>query len=94
LPQVESPNLTNSAGENGLLPNRVQNLSVLHYLQSICPVPAPTDPDMPAVLKLILSPADPSPPALAFLGLLGLTALVLFAASRAIRRLEINYSTD
>jgi hypothetical protein len=79
---------------NSFLPEWLQKLSVLHYLQSICPIPAPTDPEMPAFLKLMLSPANPAPPALALLGLLALTAVVLFAASRAIRRLEINYSTE
>jgi hypothetical protein len=79
---------------NAFLPEWLQKLSVLHYLQSICPVPAPTDPEMPAFLKLMLSPANPAPPALALLGLLALTVVVLFAASRAIRRLEINYSTE
>jgi len=81
-------------GINGFLPDILQKLSVLYYLQSLCPVPAPTDPGMPALMKLILSPAAPASPWVAVLGLLGVTALVLWAAAQAVKRLEINYSTE
>ncbi len=81
-------------GINGFLPDVLQKLSVLYYLQSLCPVPAPTDPGMPALLKLILSPAAPASPWVAVLGLLAVTALVLWAAAQAVKRLEINYSTE
>lgn len=79
---------------NGFLPDVMQKLSVLHYLQSLCPVPVPLPNDMPALLKLLLSPAAPSSVPLAVLGLLTVTALVLFAAMQAARRLEINYGTE
>ena len=79
---------------NGFLPEMMQQLSVLHYLQSLCPVPVPLPTDMPALLKMLLAPAQPSSAVTAVLGLLGLTALVLFAATRAVRRLEINYGTE
>jgi hypothetical protein len=79
---------------NGFLPDIMQKLSVLHYVQSICPVPAPLPNDMPAMLKLLLAPAAPSSAPVAILGLAGLTALVLFAAMQAARRLEINYGTE
>jgi len=79
---------------NGFLPDIMQKLSVLHYLQSLCPVPVPLPTDMPAVMKLLLAPAAPSSVPLAVLGLLGLTVLVLFAAMQAARRLEINYGTE
>ena len=79
---------------NGFLPAVLQKLSVLYYLQSLCPLPPPTDKDMPAVLRLLLAPAEPAPAVWAILGLLGVTALVLAVASRAVRRLEVNYSTD
>jgi hypothetical protein len=52
------------------------------------------DPSAPALLKLLLSPAAPPSPWFAAFGLLALTALVLWAAGRAVRRLEINYGTD
>lgn len=79
---------------NGFLPDMLQKLSVLHYLQSLCPVPAPIDPEAPALAKLLLAPAAASSAATAVIGLIAVSALVLFAASRAVRRLEINYSTE
>ncbi len=79
---------------NPFLPSMLQKVSVLYYVQALCPVPAPPDPDMPALLRFFLSPAAPPSKALAVGGLLLLTALVLWVASRAVRKLEINYSTD
>jgi hypothetical protein len=79
---------------NGILPDILQKLSVLYYVQSLAPVPAPMDPNAPLLIKLLTSPAEPPGVALAVLGLLGVTALVLWAASRAVGRLEINYGTD
>ncbi len=81
-------------GINGFLPDILQKLSVLYYLQSLCPVPAPFDNGTPALLKLILAPAAPASPWLAVPGLLAVTALVLWAAAQAVKRLEINYSTE
>ncbi len=81
-------------GINGFLPDILQKLSVLYYLQSLCPIPAPMDKDIPAVMRLLLAPAAPANPWLAVLGLLAVTALVLWVAARAVRRLEINYGTD
>lgn len=81
-------------GINGFLPDILQKLSVLFYLQSVCPTPAPVEKDVPAVLRLLVAPAEPVGPAMAVLGLLMVTALVLFAAAQAVRKLEINYSTD
>jgi hypothetical protein len=43
---------------------------------------------------MILSPAAPSSAWTALLGLVALTALVLWAATRTARRLEINYGTE
>ncbi len=79
---------------NGFLPELLQKLSILYYVQSLCPVAAPVDSGAPALIRMFLSPAEPAPKALAVLGLAGVTALVLWAGSRAVRRLEINYSAD
>lgn len=79
---------------NGFLPAALQKLSVLYYLQSLCPVPAPMDRSAPPLVQLLFSPAAPAPRIWAVVGLLAVTALVLWAASRAVRRLEINYSTE
>ena len=79
---------------NGILPSMLQKLSVLYYVQSLCPVPAPMDPGAPLLIRLLTAPAEPPSAAVAVFGLLGLTALVLWAASRAVKRLEINYGVD
>ena len=79
---------------NGFLPSMLQKLSVLYYVQALCPVPAPVDTSAPPLVRLLLSPAEPPPVFLAVVGLLLVTALVLWSASRAVRRLEINYGTE
>lgn len=79
---------------NGFLPEMLQKLSVLHYVQSLCPVPVPMPGDISPVLKLLLAPAAPSPAWVSVTGLLAMTAVVLWAAARAARRLEINYGTE
>jgi hypothetical protein len=52
------------------------------------------DEHAPAFIKLIFAPADPAAPWAAALGIATLTLVVLAAAVQAVRRLEINYSTD
>jgi hypothetical protein len=79
---------------NGILPAMLQKLSVLYYVQSLCPVPPPMDKNAPLLIRLLSAPAEPASTAVAVFGLLGLTALVLWAASQAVRRLEINYGVD
>ena len=49
---------------------------------------------MPALLKLLLNPADPASHTGAMIGILGVTALVLWIACIAIRRMEVSYSTE
>jgi hypothetical protein len=78
---------------NGFLPAVLQKLSVLYYLQSLCPEAAPMDENSP-MLRLLLAPAAPASKSLAIVGLVAVTALVLWAASRAVRTIEINYSTE
>ena len=79
---------------SGFLPSMLQKVSVLYYVQALCPVPVPVDADTSALVRLFLSPAEPPSPTLAVVGLLLLTALVLWCASRAVRKIEINYSTE
>jgi hypothetical protein len=79
---------------NGFLPAILQKLSVLYYLQSLCPLPPPMEDDIPAVMKLLIAPAEPASALGAVAGLFVVTALVLWVASRSVRRLEVNYSTD
>jgi hypothetical protein len=79
---------------NGILPHALQKLSILYYLQSICPVPAPMDDEAPMLIRLLAAPAAPASRPMAVLGLLALTTVVLWLAGRAIRRIEISYGAE
>ena len=81
-------------GVNGILPHALQKLSILYYLQSLCPVPAPMDADTPTLVRLLMAPAAPASAPEAILGLLLLTAVVLWIAARAVRRMQISYGGD
>jgi hypothetical protein len=79
---------------NGILPHALQRMSILYYLQSLCPVPAPMEEDAPMLIQLLASPAAPASRPGAILGLLLLTAFVLWIASRAVRRMQITYGAE
>jgi hypothetical protein len=79
---------------NGFLPTMLQKLSVLYYLQSLCPVPAPMEKDAPALVQLLMAPAAPATRFGAIAGLCIVTLLVLLIARAAIRRMEISYGAE
>jgi ABC-type transport system involved in multi-copper enzyme maturation permease subunit len=81
-------------GAAGILPHALQRISVLYYLQSLCPVPAPMDSDAPTLVRLLAAPAAPASRPGAVLGLVILTAVALWIASRAVRRMEISYGAE
>jgi hypothetical protein len=81
-------------GANGILPHVLQKISILYYLQSLCPVPAPMDDDAPTLIRLLAAPAAPASRPGAILGLLLLTAFVLWIAGRAVRRMQISYGAE
>jgi hypothetical protein len=81
-------------GAAGILPHVLQKISILYYLQSLCPVPPPIDDDVPALIRLLAVPAAPASRPAAILGLLVLSAVVLWIASRAVRRMEISYGAE
>ena len=81
-------------GVNGILPHALQKLSILYYLQSLCPVPPPMDNEAPTLVRLLMAPAAPASRPGAILGLLLLTAFVLWIAARAVRRMQISYGSD
>jgi hypothetical protein len=78
-------------GANGILPHVLQKMSILYYLQSLCPVPAPMDDDVPMLIRLLAAPAAPASRPGAILGLLLLTAFVLWIGGLAVRRMQISY---
>ena len=71
---------------NFLLPPLLKKLSVIHYLQSLVPVPMSEGPF--AVL------VEPTPAWISVPSLLLFTCVVLFLASLHIRRMEISYAGD
>ena len=79
---------------NGILPSALQKMSILYYLQSLCPVPAPMDNNAPLLIRLMAAPAAPASRPGAILGLLLLTAFVLWIASIAVRRMQISYGAE
>jgi F5/8 type C domain len=81
-------------GAAGILPHVLQKISILYYLQSLCPVPAPMDGDAPALIRLLAAPAAPASRPGAILGLLLLTAFVLWIAGLAVRRMQISYGSE
>ena len=81
-------------GAAGVLPHVLQKISVLYYVQSLCPVPAPMDSEAPTLIRLLAAPAAPASRPGAILGLVLLTAVALWIASRAVRRMEISYGAE
>ena len=79
---------------NSFLPEFLQKISVLHYLQSLCPVPMKADDTVPGLLQLLMAPAEPASRTGAVLGLIVLSAIVLWIAAVAVRRMEVSYSSE
>jgi len=71
---------------NFLLPPLLKKISVIHYLNSLAPVPVSEGPF--AVV------AEPTPAWIAIPSLIVVTALVLIIASYRIRHMEIRYGSD
>ncbi len=71
---------------NFLLPPTLKKISIIYYLESLCPVALPAGP-----LTIL---ADPAPLWLAVPGLLLVTILLLTLAALQLRRQEINYTSD
>lgn len=71
---------------NFLLPPLLKKISVIHYLNSLVPVPINEGPF--AVV------AEPTPAYIAIPSMLGVTILVLILAAYRIRHMEIRYGSD
>jgi hypothetical protein len=71
---------------NFLMPPALKNLSIIHHLQSLCPVAIPKGP--------FALPAEPTPAWAALLGLVVLVSALLYLGSRRARRLEVTYASD
>ncbi len=79
---------------NMFLPAALKKISIIFYLQSLCPIVAPPDKDMSNFVAMLVSAAEPVGPVWAIVGLFVVTLLILAAAARKARTLEINYGTD
>ncbi len=81
-------------GMNIFLPATLKKISIIYYLQSLCPVVAPPDSSVPQVLRLLITNAEPTPVWLAVTGLVAVSMVLLLIAGRKARRLEINYGAE
>ncbi len=72
------------------MPAFLKKISVIFYLESLCPVRVPFD----GPGKLFAIPSDPTPAYLAVPGLIVLTAAVIYLAAARIRRMEIRYGVE
>jgi len=79
---------------NPFLPPHLKKTSMIYYLQSLCPVNAPPDKNLPPLINLLISPTESATTLTSVTCIVFLTLLVLILASRLARKLEINYSTD
>lgn len=79
---------------NVFVPAALKKLSLIYYLQSLCPVVAEPENDMSLPLRLLLSVTEPPGKGAALVGICVVTLLLLAYAARRARRLEINYGTD
>jgi ABC-type transport system involved in multi-copper enzyme maturation permease subunit len=79
---------------NLFLPLTLKKISLIFYLQSLCPVVAPPDSTLPLPIQLLISSFQPAgrAHAIAVIFIVSL-ALLTISAFRG-RKLEINYSTD
>jgi hypothetical protein len=72
---------------NAILPPVLKRISVIHYLESLCPVSIPPESGI-AIL------ADPASPWVAIPGILVLAMVLVVVAARRVRRLEILYGVE
>ncbi|MBM4028402.1 MAG: DUF2845 domain-containing protein [Planctomycetes bacterium] len=81
-------------GVNPFLPAALKKISMIYYLQSLCPVDAARGKDVPGLVHLLISPVQPATKSVAVLSIVILTGVVLVVAALLSRRMEINYSTE
>lgn len=81
-------------GVNIFLPAALKKISIIYYLQSLCPTVAAPESDINPLLRLLISSTEPPAAWLAIAGLMVVTLVVLAVAGMRVRRLEINYGTE
>ena len=81
---------------NGFLPAILQQMSVIFYLKSLCPVAIPEaiNVDSNSLLAFLAINPSPAAPATAILGLLILCLIILALSSLQVRRMQIDYGAE
>lgn len=79
---------------NVFLPATLQKVSIIYYLQSLCPLAAAPDSNMPVPLTHLISSIPSASVPMALICLLLFTLAVLVYSAFRSRKMEINYSTD
>lgn len=76
---------------SGILPSLLQKLTITYYLKQLSPVPITHEEGLMALFTVV---ANPLPKAVAVLGLLLLTAVIVTLGCIGVRKMEISYSVD
>lgn len=81
---------------NGFLPALLKKISVIYWLQSICPItiPGQTNVGRGNFMQLLIVDIDPAPAHMAIINLLLISGFVIVWAALRARKLEIAYGTD
>jgi ABC-type transport system involved in multi-copper enzyme maturation permease subunit len=79
---------------NVFLPATLKHLSLIFYLQSLCPVAATPGRGMPPLIMALISAANPPTTGVAIATITLFTLLVVAVSGLRARSLEIHYSTD
>ena len=79
---------------NVFLPAALKPVSLVFYLQSLCPVAVKSGTALPPALALLLTSAEPASVPWALGGILVFAALLIGVAALLVRRLEISYAVE
>ncbi len=94
-PLIPAAGLLVWEGINGFLPAILKKISVIYWLQSICPIALPVAPaGRNNILALLVVDIDPAPAHLAIMNLILIAGFVIVWAALRARKLEIAYGTD
>lgn len=96
-PLIPAAGLLVWEGINGFLPAVLKKLSIIYWLQSICPIPMPVQQQGGGrgnIMQLLVIDIDPAPAHVAIINLLLIAGFVVVWAALRARRLEIAYGTE
>ncbi|HVW09317.1 MAG TPA: hypothetical protein VHC90_12085 [Bryobacteraceae bacterium] len=79
---------------NGFLPALLKKISIIYWLQSLCPIPMPAPQGKQGIAALLVIDIAPAPTELAIINLLLIASFVVVWAALRARSLEISYGAD